>query len=315
MVHNIMNTSRLKFGLLISAALISLPSIASAQIEIGVQSEQTVTLRDQPDASVKLNNGQYRSGKFIYASRYYVVIEPKQAVRPDVMKMYGGLAIKWEQIDTFRITSLDVEITPSGTTGDAIVAALGGLPGAQGTTKEPTTLYKEARKEERKKPQPPKDDEPKVVETKPSETVRPDGGKPEVAPEVTPVPGTTPIPSATPPAPDAVTTPMPAETPIPVATAEAVFTCSSCNKDVRESQARLGKCPHCGVSFGNVAAATGAPAPAPAPAGPRVLEIPQTELSAQPQETGFSFSNMSLGGQIGIFAGIIAVLFIVMRMM
>ena len=50
-------------------------------------------------------------------------------------------------------------------------------------------------------------------------------------------------------------------------------------------------------------------------AGPRVLEIPQTELSAQPQETGFSFSNMSLGGQIGIFAGIIAVLFIVMRMM
>lgn len=312
-----MNNSRFSAGLLLSAALITLPSIARAQIEIGVQSEHTVTLREQPDTSVKLNNGQYRSGKFIYASRYYVVIEPKQAVRPDVMKMYGGLAIKWDQIDTFRITSLDVEITPSGTTGEAIVGALGGLPGAQGSTKEPTTLFKEARKEERKKPRAPKEDEPKVVEATPAETVRPgnNAGKPEMTPEETPVPGTTPVPAATPSVPVAVTPPMPTETPIPVVAAEAVFTCSSCGKDVRESQAKLGKCPHCGVAFGNVAAATGVPAPAPVQTGPRVLEIPQTELSAQPQETGFSFSNMSLGGQIGVFAGIIAVLFIVMRIM
>lgn len=316
--HN-MNTLRLSTALLILGLTVAVPSIARAQIEIGVQSEPTVSLSEQPDASVKLKNGQYRSGKFIYASRYYVVVEPKQAVRPDAMKMYGGLAIKWDQIDTFRITSLDVEIDPSGTTGEAIFAALSGLPGASGGTKEPTTVFKEARKEERKKPRTPKDEEPKVD---PAEMVRPmnNGPKPEATPSETPLPGAATIPAA--PATTAgqeapaANPPMPTETPIPVVAAEAVFVCSSCGKDVRESQAKLGKCPHCGVAFGNVAAATGAtPPPPPAPAGPRVLEIPQTDLSAQPQDTGFSFSNMSLGGQIGIFAGIIGVLFIVMRMM
>lgn len=300
------------FGLL--GGVLPAPRTACAQIEIGVQVEDIVRLGEQPETSVKLANGQYRSGKFIYASKFYVVIEPKQAVRPDAMKMYGGMPVEWAKIDTFRINSLDVEIHPDGTTGDAILSALGGLSGANGSTKEPTTLFKEKKREERKKP---------VKTDEPSEVGKP---APEPTPEPTPIPtpivqesvkpAPTPVPSNTTP----VETPIPLGTPpagSPVVAAEKVFVCSHCGKDVRESQAKSGKCPHCSVSFGNVAAATGTPAATPASTAPapQVLTIPQTELSQQPQATGFSFSNMSLGGQIGVFAGIIAVLFIVMRVM
>jgi len=307
-------TSHLLVMLTVAGAALAIPNIVCAQIEIGVQTEEIVRLGDQPDASVKLTNGQYRSGKFIYASRYYVVIEPKQAVRPDAMKMYGGIAVEWAKIDTFRINSLDVEIQPDGTTGEAILSALGGITGATGSTKEPTTLFKERKREERNK-KPKTDDPPEATKpaTEPMATPIPE---PTVTESVKPTPMPTPIP----------TKPNPGETPIPsvgtsastpATVAEKVFVCSSCSKDVRESQAKSGKCPHCGVSFGNVAAATGTAVSAPTPAtgGPVVLTIPQTELSQQPQQTGFSFSNLSLGGQIGIFAGVLAVLFIVMRVM
>lgn len=202
-----MNTPLRKLlSILVLIAMTGFSRGASAQIEIGTMMEETISLSGSPQTSLKLTNGAYRNGKFIYASRHYIVIEPTTTVRPDIKKLYGGLAVEWTKIDTMKIRDNDVEIHPEGTTGEAILRALGSIPGASGSSKEATPQFRESQREYLKKnPQPvtdavvtpipvaeviPKPDSPMpiVVETRPDGVPANFTGRPE--PQVDFVPAT-----------------------------------------------------------------------------------------------------------------------------
>lgn len=257
-------------------------SLVHAQIEIGVAQESKVTLPSQGDMNLKLRNGAYRSGRFVYASRHYVVIDPKTNVRPDIKKAYGGQPVEWSKIDTLRIQSLAIEIRPEGTTGDEIFRALCSIPGADVSTVEATEAYRDAEAAYLKKN--PKKEEPlaatPVPGTAPGMEKPADGGRPDGVPRgpnVTVEVAATPIPAAA--IPDAIPSAAPVES---SAAAEAP--------------------------------AAVAQSPAPAASGPRVLTIPQTEV-APAEAQSFSFSSMSTGQQIGLFVGIIAALILVVKIL
>ncbi|AMV18057.1 hypothetical protein [Planctomyces sp. SH-PL14] len=261
-------------------------SMVFAQIEIGVAQESKVTLPSQADTNLKLKNGAYRSGRFIYASRHYVVIEPKTNIRPDIKKAYGGQPVEWTKIDTLRIQSLAVEIRPEGTTGDDIFRALCSIPGADVSLIEATEVYRDAEADYVKKN--PKKEEPVAATPVPQPGTAPAIGKPADA--GTPVPGRPDgIPAG------AIVSVDAAPTPIPTATPAAT------------------------TSGPTESSAAGSPstavAQAPAPAGPRVLTIPQADVAAPAQSEGFSFSSMSTGQQIGVFVGVIAALILVIKIL
>ena len=259
-------------------------SLVFAQIEIGVAQESKVTLPSQADTNLKLRNGAYRSGRFIYASRHYVVIEPKTNIRPDIKKTYGGQPVEWSKIDTLRIQSLAVEIRPEGTTGDDIFRALSSIPGADVSLIEATEAYRDAEVEYVKKN--PKKEEP--VAATPVPGTGPAMEKPADA--GTPIPGR---PDGVPTGP--IASVAPAATPIPTVTPSATPS---------------------GPAESNAAESPAATvAQAPAPAGPRVLTIPQADVTAPAESQSFSFSSMSTGQQIGLFVGIIAALILVIKIL
>jgi hypothetical protein len=360
-----------RFGVLALILSLCFANVGYSQLNFtNVPDETVLRLSGQPVASVKLTNGAYRNGKFIYASKYYVVIDTDKALSKENEMIYGGLPVEWSKIDTFRINELDVVIDVESVSGDEIITALSSLSGAMGSPQKPTALYRTAYKNDRKKPQA-GDAEvnpaaalvkpevggkeemgtPNAGNTDAGELKRPKfpGGqksefsrvvvpsKPASDSEVPMEPGVAEAPTEPS---EAGGAPMPASP----QTEEPVFICSGCKKDVRPSQMKYGRCPHCGIVLTNapsvarpVATATPAgpsnsgnpvapmettPAPAPAnvqatgtPGGPVVLTIPQTPVAAQEQAQGFSFSNLGMAGQIGMFVGILAALYIVIRVL